>query len=283
MPQSTQGWLLRWLSPLFMSLPHVDLNKRKIGTNKVEEVHHENIKTFSTEKEKGKTVNYTSLNKKKSRTDPGLKDALATDIPKFKPLPGSNLLWTWLMPEQKYHTLPMISIRNWGFPTVDGMRSVEERMAGSILPSLKEDQSKRAAFIAEYSQKAAKRYHEEAKPLDDKLKETQNKSATFQMTLDDLKRQAAEQAKALSELHHELMLAGIGSMRASIQKEILGQENKLDVLTGQIEGYKSIVKALAGEAKSILAQRSAMESRIRQEEMAALKAIHEGKQPEEPK
>jgi hypothetical protein len=260
----------RFYTPfVYVTLPHVNLNNKEISKNKT--------------KEETNQYGQLVINKKKQRSDPGLKEDISVEIPKFKPLPGSSLIWTWLMPENKYNALPFLKIQDFGFPVAQSMRKLDERMANSIIPSLKEDAAKRDALMREYSIKVDKEYYEQVKPLTAQIKEIEEKVTSMELTKTDLATRYVKLEEHLKELQQSLALAGIGSLREKLSLEIQAQEDKIAALNGQIEGHRAIIKSLGKESKSIKAQMAALQSRIRQEQMSAIKAIKEGKKPEDPK
>ena len=237
-------------------------------------------------KEKRNKLQIDQYKKKKDKEKEKLdrsqlsKDALV-EVPKFIGLPGSKLVWTWLLLENRYNTIPRIKVRDFGFPTASSMRNLDERMAKSIIPDLKHDALQVDEIAKQYRHLIDKEYAETSAPLNAKIEENKEKKKTVENTLKDLTVTLKGAEIALEETKHNLALAATSTLREKLTALLKTQENRVDAITGQINGYRSIVKQLTLESQSLSAQKTAMLSQIRQKAAEDMRKAKQGVAPDD--
>lgn len=261
---------------VYMVVPNINNNVKEPIIKKLTDKEQDALKNTKTVKD---------LNKKLKSRDRKLdtqivKEAVMTDLPKFIPLTGSKLVWTWLMPVHKFAALPRIRVRDFGFPAAPNLRGMDERLAKRSNPELKNSTIHIDSVVKEFRLKIEKEYAEQSEPIDKEIDEIQTKIKTVDGSIADLVRSFQGDQLTLQELIHDKSLAATSALRDKYTASIKAQEDKISALSGRINGFKGIVKDLRAKTTSLKAQKIALISRIRQEATEGLKQARQGKQPE---
>ena len=113
------------------------------------------------------------------------------------------------------------------------------------------------------------------------MEENKEKKKTVENTLKDLTVTLKGAEIALEETKHNLALAATSTLREKLTALLKTQENRVDAITGQINGYRSIVKQLTLESQSLSAQKTAMLSQIRQKAAEDMRKAKQGVAPDD--
>jgi hypothetical protein len=186
-------------------------------------------------------------------------------IPRFIGLPGSKLIWTWLFPEHLYNALPRIKIKDFGFPVASEMRTLDDRLKKRIVPELRNNTVLVDEVVKKYRLQIEHEYAEQSKPIDAEIEFTREKIKKAKGYIDDLVARFKGQQIQLEKLQHDLTMAGIVNLRERLKADIKIQEDKLAAMSGQVNGYKSIVKNLELEASKLKKQKENLLINLRQE------------------
>lgn len=200
-----------------------------------------------------------------------VKEEVKVEIPKFLSLPGSRLVWTWILLEEKYNSLPRIKVKDFGFPNAPSLRGLDERLTKRIVPELKDEALKRDEVLTKYRLQIEQEYAKQSAPLKVKLEETKEKIKTIKATLEDLAKEFARETLQLDELKHDLTMAATSALREKLNLSIKTQEDKMSVISGRVSGHKAIVKSLVQESTALKTQMAMLLSNIRKEEAENLR------------
>jgi len=204
-----------------------------------------------------------------------------TEIPKFTSLPGSKLLWTWMLAKNKYNALPRVNIRDFGFPMAASMRSLDERLAQRIIPDQKHDATKVAELAKQYRSAVEKEYQGDSKELLKKIEDAKEKAKAAKLMVMDVKSEAEREMHALEELKHDLSLSRTPALTEKLIKATKLQEDKLSILVGKANGLNAIAKGFNTELTSLKAQHEALITRINKEIWENMKKAQQGIEPDE--
>jgi len=204
-----------------------------------------------------------------------------TEVPKFTSLPGSRLMWTWMLASNKYNSLPSVSIRDFGFPLAASMRNLDQRLAQRIIPDQKGDATKVAELAKLYRNAAEKEYRDESKSIIKAIEEAKLKAKAVKLTVSDIQREFSSEKINLEELRHDLSLAATPVLKDKLNKAIKIQEDKLSALSGKVNGNNAIAKGFNTEVTSLKNQLNALISRISKEVWENMKKAQKGIEPDE--
>jgi len=199
-----------------------------------------------------------------------------TEIPKFTSLPGSKLLWTWMLAKNKYNTLSGVNIRSFGFPMAESMRTLEERLAERIIPHEKDNATKVAELAKQYRTAAEKEYQSDSKEILKKIEDAKEKAKAAKLMISDVKNQASHEMHALEEMKHDLALAATPALKVKLTQAVKLQEDKLSAINGKANGLNAIAKGFNTELTSLRAQHEALIARINKEIWENMKKAQQG-------
>jgi len=204
-----------------------------------------------------------------------------TEIPKFTSLPGSRLMWTWMLATNKYNSLPRVNIRSFGFPFAASMRSLDQRLAGRIIPDQKSDATKVAELAKLYRNAAEKEYRDDSKTIVNAIEAAKEKAKAVKLTISDIQREFSNEKISLEELRHDLSLAATPVLKVKLTQAIKLQEDKLSALAGKVNGFNTIAKGFNAEVTSLKSQLNALIARISKEVWENMKKAQKGIEPDE--
>lgn len=161
-------------------------------------------------------------------------------VPKLIALPSSSIKFVWVMQTTKYNKLPPIKVNLVGFPTVENMRSLHDRLENKV----------------------------ETPSLLSQVRNMESKSDKFNKKVDEAHHELNVQVQDLLEKKNSILenIKRYNNMIEAEKSETIPNENEIARLIGERQGYLILVKSINEKIQLIEAEKTRIFKNLSQQE-----------------
>jgi hypothetical protein len=196
-------------------------------------------------------------------------------MPKFYPLHGGKLVWTWIMPKSEFIKIGPLQVLQFQFPLAPNLRVLEERTQHSILPAIKQERlegPEKDKQLATIRLRIESECEIATKDLNVEISQINEKTKLAKSTWDDLKADHLKSTQEIDNLKEDRNLAGTQSLKEKIDQSIAEFISNMTLLSGKMDGYANIIKQLKRKQESLEAQKQDIIKNIRDRLIAEFRA-----------